>query len=163
MAIIFLLQMSLALKIIQVLIASTLKFVVAPMLAKQLGFFFVETFLLTTAGGIAGVVFFFYLSAALFRFFGFIGRKLRIRKKAAHAKPARRKKKFTRKNKFIVKLRGKYGMFGIIALTPPLLSIPLGSVLANKYFAGNKRVLLYLFLSVAFWSGVFTSLYYFAF
>lgn len=160
-----LLKLSLAARIIQVLLASALKFVVAPLLAKQLGFYYFEAIILTTAGGIAGAMFFFYASTAVFRFLRYVYRKIRERMRAQNSVPVRvkTKKVFTRRNKFIVKLRGKYGMFGIIALTPPLFSIPLGSILANKYYNKNSKILLYLSISVALWSWIFTSVFYFAF
>ncbi len=38
----------------------------------------------------------------------------------------------------MVKLRRGYGMWGIILLTPVLLSLPIGAFLLRKYYRGNK-------------------------
>ena len=158
--------MPVSIKIAQVILLSSVKFVFGAPLAFNLGFGYVETLLLTTGGGIAGVLFFYHLSTAVLKLYRYLLRKIKnlftkkqseIQTVAANKKP---KRKFTRKNKLIIKVRKKYGMLGIIAITPPLLSIPLGTFLVNKYYSGNKKNLLYLSLSVAAWSTIITSTYF---
>lgn len=63
--------------------------------------------------------------------------------------PARR---FTRRNRFIIKLVRKYGLLGIVALTPVLLSIPVGTFIATRYYSSSRYLLVYLSGSVLFWS-----------
>jgi prolipoprotein diacylglyceryltransferase len=53
----------------------------------------------------------------------------------------------------------KYGLWGIAILTPVLLSIPLGTFLANKYYRNKKTVLFSLTLSVVCWSIIMASIY----
>lgn len=150
------------------MILSGVKFLLAPPLSFKLGFTFSQTVLVTTIGGILGVIFFFYLSEIIIRLFKRIWPYIKaffnkneikpkpVRIKQSNEKP---KKNFSRKNKFIVNTRRKYGLWGIAALTPILLSIPLGTFLANKYYRNKKSVLLSLTVSVICWSLIMSSIY----
>ena len=156
------------LKLIQVLLLSGVKFLFAPPLSFELGFNFLQTVLTTTVGGIIGVLFFFYLSEWVIRLYKKIWPRIKtfFAKPVLEAKPViktrKNKKNFSKKNKFIVLTRRKYGLFGIAALTPVLLSIPLGTFLANKYYRNKKNVLFSLTISVVCWS-IIVSLTYFLF
>jgi hypothetical protein len=155
-------------KFIQVLILSAIKFLLAPPLSFKLGFTFFQTVLVTTIGGLLGIIFFFFISEILLRLFrrawphikAYFIRKKNLLPKPALVKPNRKgKKRFSWKNKFIVLTRRKYGLLGIAILTPILLSIPLGTFLANKYYRNKKSVLLHLALSVVCWSIIMSSIY----
>jgi hypothetical protein len=147
------------LKILIVFLVSSIKFLVAPALSFGMGLNFVQTWLSTTAGGIVGVIVFFYLSKwflllyarYFFYYFHLIKSKtykfLNIR--APKIIPARR---FTRRNRMIIKVVKKFGMAGIVILTPVLLSIPLGTFIATRYYSTNRYLLAYLSGSVLFWS-----------
>ena len=63
--------------------------------------------------------------------------------------PARR---FTKRNRMIIKIVNKFGMAGIVILTPVLLSIPVGTFIATRYYSANRFLLVYLSASVLFWS-----------
>jgi hypothetical protein len=60
-------------------------------------------------------------------------------------------RKFTRKYKFIVRLRARYGMWGLVILSPVILSIPVGGLLGNKYFRHNHHFMRYMVLSIIVW------------
>jgi hypothetical protein len=161
-----LIDIKVLLDILYVLLASAVKFVFSPSLAVELLHFnYLETICITTAGGISGLVFFFYLSSAVIKIYDIILKKIREtflskeRLKKRHHKKKKKKKVHTWRNKFLVKLRGKYGMVGIVVLTPVLLSIPLGAFLANKYYK-NKGILWYLSISVAVWSCILSTIYF---
>ncbi len=49
-------------------------------------------------------------------------------------------------------MKQRFGLIGISLLTPLLLSIPLGSFLAVRYFKNKQRILIYMFASILFWS-----------
>jgi len=159
-------------KLIEVLILSGVKFLLAPPLSFKLGFSYPQTILATTIGGLLGVIFFYYLSEIIIRLFRRVWPKIRLyfSKKnlnlelkpivvKASKKNGHPKKNFSRKNKFIVLTRKKYGLWGIAALTPILLSIPLGTFLAIKYYRNKKNVLFTLALSVVCWSIIMSSIY----
>jgi hypothetical protein len=147
------------LKILIVLAVSSIKFLLAPALSFSLGLNFLQTFLSTTAGGIVGVVVFFFLSRWIIllyaRYFVYYMHLLKIRLfkilrlSLPEFIPARR---FTRRNRLIIKIVRKYGLFGVVALTPVLLSIPIGTFLATRYYSNNRYLLVYLSGSVLFWS-----------
>ncbi|MBL4585585.1 MAG: hypothetical protein JKX84_00800 [Flavobacteriales bacterium] len=60
-------------------------------------------------------------------------------------------------NKLIVKIKRDYGLIGLAAVTPILLSIPLGTFLAARYFDNKRKVLTYLCASVVVWSVIVSS------
>lgn len=61
------------------------------------------------------------------------------------------RRKFTNMNKFIVKIRVRYGMCGIIVLSPVILSIPIGALLGTKYFPHRHGFIPYMILSISVW------------
>ncbi len=147
------------LKILIVLLVSSIKFLVAPALSFGMGLNFIQTWLSTTGGGILGVIVFFFLSKWILqlysRFFFYYFHLIRVkiysllRITLPKFIPAR---KFTRRNRLIIKIVRKYGLFGIAAITPVLLSIPVGTFLATRYYSTNRYLLLYMSGSVLFWS-----------
>lgn len=157
-------------KLIEIGVLSGIKFLFAPFLSFQLGYNFLQTIIVTTIGGLAGVLFFYYISEILIAFFkkiwpGIKGFLVKQKIQPAHLVPEKNnikksKKSFSKKNKFIVMTRRKYGLWGIAVLTPILLSIPLGTFLANKYYRNKKNVLFSLCISVVCWSIVMSSFYF---
>jgi hypothetical protein len=153
------------LKYLLILAISSIKFLFAPPLSFEFGFSFMQTWIITTVGGITGVIFFFYLSKGLLaiyvrylsRYFMPYYSRLRtiVWKRSQITLPV--KKIFSFRNKTLVKIRRKYGLIGIVILTPILLSIPLGTFLAIKYYSRQKNLLAYLSLSVVVWSFVMSS------
>jgi hypothetical protein len=65
---------------------------------------------------------------------------------------------FTPRNRRIVKLWVRYGLGGIALLTPVLLSIPIGTFIATRLEKNRGKILLYISLSVIFWSIIVTSI-----
>lgn len=49
------------------------------------------------------------------------------------------KKKFTKMNKFVVRLKRSIGMYGIAFWAPFFLSIPIGSIITAKFY-GKKLI-----------------------
>ncbi len=155
-------------KLIQVVIISGVKFLFAPFISIGYGFNYLQTVLFTTAGGILGILFFYFFSKWIILqytkycpivFSYFTGEKVDRAKKILNCEQPPRKK-FTRKNKIIINLRNKYGLFGIILLTPVLLSIPIGAFLAQKYYSKKANILLYMSISVIFWSFCISSIFF---
>jgi uncharacterized membrane protein len=134
-------------EIISVFLLSTVKFVFGAVpFALGLGFSFLEAVTVTSAGGFVGVSIFVYMS-------DWIVDRIKKRKlEKKHDQPVPEKKKFTRKNKIIVKVKMRFGLIGIAFLTPLLLSIPIGCFLAVRYFKNKHRILVYMFVSILFWS-----------
>ena len=143
---------------------SSIKFLFAPALSFSMGLNFIQTWLSTTAGGVVGVVVFYFLSKWLlqlysryfFYYFHLVRVKIYNTLNITVPKfiPARR---FTKRNRMIIKIVNKFGMAGIVILTPVLLSIPLGTFIATRYYSANRFLLVYLCGSVLFWSLLMSS------
>jgi ABC-type antimicrobial peptide transport system permease subunit len=121
-----------------------------------------ETFVMIQLGGILGFLFFYaffsfllkelkllwpaiyYITPRIFkvRFEQWIDER-RYRKLTAN--------KFTRSNKMIARIRRKYGMPGIVILTPVVLSIPIGAFLGTKYFHHKRSFIPWMILSIFIW------------
>ncbi len=127
------------LKILSVISVSSFKhtFLGIP-LAAGYGYNLLEVTLYTALGGTIGLIGFMYFSKfVLYWYKRFFPKKRR---------------KFTRMNRFIVRVRQRFGLYGIAFITPPLLSIPIGTLIASSIYSNKKRVFLFLFTSILFWS-----------
>lgn len=155
------------LKQLSILLVSAVKLMVAAPVSYLLGYSYLHTLVNTAVGGVMGVVFFFFLSRTIFRlyrrfspYFHKIVKVipgLKVQVPESYEQISVRKKIFNRRNRTIVKIRIKYGMPGIIILTPVLLSIPFGTFLAIKYYSSRRNLLVWLSLSVVLWSVLLTS------
>lgn len=63
-------------------------------------------------------------------------------------------KLFSKKNRYIVRLKSTYGFWGIIIATPVILTIPIGAFLANKYYGRRKHIVPYMIISIVGWAVV---------
>lgn len=151
--------MSALIKILIVFAVSSIKFLIAPALAFGMGLTFIQTWLSTTAGGIAGVLIFFFLSRWILQFYSryfvyyFHLLKVKIFEALKMSIPIKMPvRRFTRFNRIVVKVVRKYGLVGIVLLTPVFLSIPVGTFIATRYYSANRYLLVYLIGSVLFWS-----------
>ena len=109
-------------------------------LAAGYGFSYIEIALYCTIGGIVGSVAFMFFQRGI----EFVWRKVFPQK--------RKKRTFTWKNKLVVRVKQRFGLWGIAFITPPLLSIPVGTIIASSLWKQKGRVLFALTLSVIFWS-----------
>jgi hypothetical protein len=169
-------------KIILVILLSSVKFIAGPPFAyydQKYGFSVFETVLYSVIGGMLGVVVFSYFSPPIFQFWHWIMHFFTSSKKKAEVfseitvdtdQPvavtysymdyaARRKKVFTRRNRKIVTIWKKFGLVGLAFITPVILSIPIGTVIANSYVRNRKKIFLFMFISILFWSVLMTSLF----
>jgi hypothetical protein len=114
----------------------------------------VETLVYTNAGGIIGTFVFMYLSEFFIRMWNkYWPQRLKRNKK--------KNKKFTARNRRIVNIKVKYGMWGIMILSPLLLSIPVGSFLMVKYYGLKLRNMLWLLVGQVAWSLVYVLFFYY--
>ena len=127
---------------------STVKFVFGAVpFALSLGFSFFEAVTVTSIGGFVGVTFFVFLSDKIIGAY-----KRRIAHKHLTDPSYLPPKKFTRRSRFIVNVKKKYGLYGVAFLTPLLFSIPLGCFIAVRYFKNRQKILLYMYVAILFWS-----------
>lgn len=132
--------MSTLLKILIVISLSGLKFMIAiPLSAIQYDFNFLQTLLFSLSGGIIGVFLFSMLSDTINRLF-------------PKKKKINRKRKRGIKEVITIKAARKYGVYGIAAITPILLSIPIGTIIALRLFPEKRKTLRVLMSSVVIWA-----------
>jgi hypothetical protein len=134
--------MDFLIEILSVFLLSSVKFFAGPILAKSIGFSYLGTVAVSSLGGIFGVFLFYNLGTRIVNFF------------PNFFKPIKKKKKiFTKKNKFFVNVIRNYGLFGLSIFSPVLISIPVGAFLAARFFNNQKKMTLAVMaISVILWS-----------
>lgn len=147
------------LKILGLATLSGLKFFLGVPATVAAGYSFIPTMLITSIGGIAGFFVFFYIGEIKWIRYYFGKLMDWIFNLLGLERAQKQKKKFSKTNRLIVTVKGKYGLIGLALLTPCLFSIPLGSLLAARYFDDNKATIPYMILSIIFSSFVLTSFY----
>ena len=114
--------MSILLKILIVISLSGFKFLIAiPLSAYQYDFNFIQTLIFSIVGGVIGIFLFSALSN-------------KINKLFPKKNKVKRTKKRGIKEAITIKTARKYGVYGIAAITPILLSIPIGTLIALRFF-----------------------------
>lgn len=107
-------------------------------IAADLG---LEGSLANIIGGIIGIVIFTYLGSFIQDFF--------IKKF-----PKTFNRRFTTSNRMLVRIKQRFGLGGVAALTPILLSIPVGVLFALTLTHDKKKIMMSMILSVMFWATV---------
>ncbi len=125
-------------KIILIFLISTSKFLIGIGMAVASNLSPIESFILVVSGGIFGVLFYLFLLELIVNF---------IAKKTTNVKI-----KVNGWRRFMIKLKQKGGLFGIAALTPLILSIPVGIALSISLGSSRRRILLFHIASVLIWS-----------
>ncbi len=114
----------------------------------------VQTLIYTNAGGLAGTYIFMYMSEFLIRMWNkFRPQSLKYNRK--------QRKVFTARNRRIVRIKVKYGLWGVVILSPVLLSIPLGSFLMVKYYGLKMKNMLWLLAGQVAWSLIYVLFLYY--
>ena len=132
--------MSILLKILIVISLSGFKFLIAiPLSAYQYDFNFIQTLIFSIVGGVIGVFLFSTLSNKINKLFPKKNKVKRIKKRGI-------------KEAITIKTARKYGVYGIAAITPILLSIPIGTLIALRFFPEKKKTIPILMSSVVIWS-----------
>jgi hypothetical protein len=157
-------------KILSLLLISSVKFIWAfPVAQYEYHLKIFETIIITCSGGIIGILFFAFLSDIIIRlWFKFYHKSinhhlaLKIIPEFMRRKNTEQKLIFTRKNKRYIKVKQKFGIIGISFLTPVLLSIPIGTFIAIRFYKRKPSTLIYLTSSVILWSLIISfSMFYF--
>jgi hypothetical protein len=112
---------------------------------------FLEIFVSVTAGAWVSMSTFYFLSGLLMR----IAAKKRHEKYQESLRngiPLKNKKKFTRMNKAMVKMKRSVGIYGVTLFAPLFLSIPIGSIVCAKFFGHEKKTFPLMLLFTASYS-----------
>jgi hypothetical protein len=119
-------------------------------------------------GGIGGFLFFYYMSKRVLagadylrpKICRFIPSAIKVRyqiicETMSSKKP---KKIFSKRSRFLAKVKTTYGFWGIIIATPFILTIPVGAFLANKYYAKRPQTVPFMILSIVSWAAVLSGI-----
>ncbi len=129
------------------MVISGLKFIFGIGFALGSGMGFLQTVLFCTAGGMLGVFFFATIYKGIMRVI--FGEKI---------KPL--KVKFSSQRRRLVRFRKKFGLAGIAFLTPLILQVPIGTIIAMHLIKDLRKVSLYMFVSFMFYSVIIAALYF---
>jgi membrane protein DedA with SNARE-associated domain len=132
---------------IPVYFSSMLKFILGPV-GGYLAKLNMLTTILTTVAGMMTVV-------IAFAFFGDLIKRFVINRYF------KRKNRFSDKNKKFVRIWRKYGLAGVAALTPLLLTPIGGALIAVGFGSPRDKLIIYMFVSASVWSVALTLLVYF--
>jgi hypothetical protein len=168
-------------KIVLIILLSSVKFVAGPPFAyfdERYDFSFFETVLYCVIGGMLGVFVFTFFSLEIQLIAKWIKKQMKkaVKKKSVFSEPAptysgleinyttpgeveSQKKLFTPRNRKFVRVWRKYGLFGVALLTPVLFSIPIGTIVANAFEDNKRKIFVYMFFSILFWSLLFTTIF----
>jgi len=121
----------------------TVKFAVSfpsAILALKLNFF--EALLFGMSSGVFGSFFFIYAGD------WFLDRMAAIIPKRKNPK---KKKVFTKGRRRLVYIKKKYGLIGLSIISPVFISIPVGCMLATRFYHNKKQILLHMSAAVFVW------------
>ncbi len=141
-------------KVLEVGLISGVMFLLAPFEAERQGFNFIQSFTITTLGGVIGILVFYYAGSLIAAWWNHIKAlvKSNFVRRPAEVLERRPKRHFTQTNKMIVKIKRRFGLAGIAFVTPCIISIPVGTLVAVAFYRKRKPILLYLFVSLLLWS-----------
>lgn len=117
---------------------STIKFLFTPFGGPAVKLTFWETYFVCVAGAVFSATIFYFSSELLMK---------RAHKKRLQAiKDAKEngtelpfKKKFTKTNKFIVRLKHRFGIYIVSMYAPLFLSVPIGTIITAKFYGKEKK------------------------
>jgi membrane protein DedA with SNARE-associated domain len=135
------------LKAIPVYFSSMFKFIFGPLGGYAARLNIVTTILATVAGMMTAVL--------AFTFFGDFLRNRLFKNFFGN------RKRFSVRNRKVVVIWRKYGLTGVAALTPILLTPIGGTLLAISFGTPKNKLIFYMFVSAAVWSVLLTIIVYF--
>ena len=133
------------LKGFSVYFSSMIKFIFGPLGGYAAKFNIITTILLTVAGTMTVVL--------AFAFFGDFIRQRVLRRFINN-------KKFSERNRKYVTIWRRYGLLGVAALTPILLTPIGGTILAISFGTHRNKLILYMFVSASVWAVIFSIVVY---
>lgn len=160
------------LKVLNVILFAGVKFFYTPIYAFAIGLDYWSAYFSLITGGILSYFLFYFATDLFLVYVKHLkpvvvkitpnSTRLRYRNwKENRIIKRKNRKKFTRLNRNIVKIRFKWGMWGIIILGPIVISIPIAAFLLRKYFGHQQKValpamivailIIGLVLNTAFW------------
>ena len=129
---------------------SSVKFAVAT-LPIAIRFNFYTALLVSITGGLFGAFFFLFLWRKVMDIWNIYI----FKKDSEESTPI----KFNNRKRRIIKIKNTYGYWGILVLTPVILSIPIGAFILSQYFQKKKLKFFHLSISIIFWGFLLISFF----
>ncbi|MCH2214430.1 MAG: hypothetical protein MK086_04585 [Flavobacteriales bacterium] len=136
------------LELLSVFFLGATKLLWAPGTAAAAGLTFWETAITCSLGSMAGILFFYYFGRVVFTTID--------RWRASRRKGGQVKKIFTKRNRLVVNVKTKFGIIGLTFLTPCIISIPIGCIIAAKFYHHSKLTVPLLLSFSVIWSFILT-------
>ncbi|MEN9999708.1 MAG: hypothetical protein RI922_2698 [Bacteroidota bacterium] len=134
---------------------SMIKFLFTPFGGPKAGLSFIETYVVCVAGALVSAAIF-YFSSEFFLIRAHKKRKELLLQSIETGIPLKQKKKFTKTNKLIVRIKHKLGIIGVSFYAPLFLSIPIGTIITAKFYGKEKRTFPLIILGIGI-NGVLTT------
>ena len=99
---------------------------------------------ITCAGGLTGAIIFTNISDLLMKWWH--------NAKMQYFRNHRHPKVFTKANRRIIKIKKRFGVWGIAFCAPIFLTIPAGAFIAERFYKDKKKVILAISVWVLFWN-----------
>ena len=141
---------------------STIKFLFTPFGGPALELTFWETYISCVAGAIGSAAFF-YFSANFFMKKAAEKRRKLYQDHLENGTPFKKKKNFTRTNKFVVRIKRSLGIYGTSLWAPLFLSVPIGSIITAKFYGKDVRTFPLIMLGMGMNGMITTGMAYFIF
>ncbi|HSO85795.1 MAG TPA: hypothetical protein VLQ91_04540 [Draconibacterium sp.] len=155
-------------KIAHVILLASVKYFFTLPYAMIIGLNYQQAVISLLIGGIGGFLFFYYMSKRVIVWFDYLKPrmcryipafiKMRFQIVCETLMTKKSKKVFSRKSRFLAKVKTTYGFWGIIIATPFLLTIPVGAFLANRYYAKRPQTVPFMILSIISWAAVLSGI-----
>lgn len=129
----------------------TFKFLFSQAASAAMGLRFWEIFISTTSGALSSFLIF-YKGSKYFILKSQERKRKKIKKMLLLGKTPPIQKKFKKRNKWIVKIKKTMGVKGVAILFPLFLSIPLGSIIAAKFFGKLKATFWIILTTIILYS-----------
>ena len=129
---------------------SSVKFAVAT-LPIAIRFNFYTALFISITGGLFGAFFFLFLWEKIMDIWNIYI----FKKDSEESTPI----KFNNRKRRIISIKNSYGYWGILILTPVILSIPIGAFILSQYFKKKRLKFLHLSISIIFWGFLLISFF----
>ena len=170
------------LRAIVIILLSSVKFVAGPTVVyfnEKYDFSFLKTNFYTITGGMLGVAIVLYLSPFIMKLWYWLKHLIHefmhprdyyfseptvdtnhpVEVHYNYVQNKKQKKLFTPRNRRIIRVWKKYGLWGVAWLTPILLSIPVGTFIMTRLERKKKKIVFKLLIAIVVWSFTLTSLF----
>lgn len=141
---------------------ATIKFSVSTVPGPHLGMTYFETVLAAFAGGAVCALGSYFASDIILLFLKKRTSRKHQEMMANNIMPPK-KRKFTRMNRFIVRIKMKFGQVGICFYAPFFLSIPVGCIVVAKFYGKRWETFPLILLGLAVNASLTSILVYFVF